>query len=71
MNTNETHFIDEAFAVDHQSWGTWQSYSKDGEKLITSLSEEACVAATRWFLKARQEGFENTPTHEGSVGGKL
>ncbi len=72
MNTDETHFIDGAFAVDHQRWGTWLSYDKEGNKLITSLTEEACIAATRWYLKARQDGFTESETrYEGSVGGKL
>lgn len=72
MNTDETHFIDEAFAVDHQRWGTWLSYDKEGNKLITSLTEDACVKATRWYLKAKQEGFtEETTTYDGVVGGKL
>lgn len=72
MNTDETHFIDEAFAVDHQRWGTWLSYDKEGNKLITSLTEESCIAATRCYLKWRQDGFSETATtYDGTVGGKL
>jgi len=46
---------DESFTVDRQIWGTYQSYDKEGHKLITSLTEESCLNATRWYLKARQE----------------
>jgi hypothetical protein len=64
--------IDDAFTVRKQKWGTYVSYSEDGTELITSLTEETCIAATRWYLKARQDGFtEGATTYDGSVGGKL
>jgi len=64
--------IDEAFYVEECAWGTWKSYDKDGNSLITSLTEETCVAATRFYCKGLQEGFEeSTKSYEGSVGGKL
>lgn len=63
---------DEAFTVKRQRWGTFVSYTLDGEGLITSLNEEGCIAATRWYLKARQEGFtEEAATYNSVVGGKL
>ena len=63
---------DEAFTVKRQRWGTFVSYTLEGEALITSLNEEGCIAATRWYLKARQEGFaEEATTYESVVGGKL
>lgn len=72
MISEETHFIDGAFTVDQQRWGTYQSYDTEGNKIITSLSEDVCIRATRWFLKARQDGFTDpTATYDGSVGGKL
>jgi hypothetical protein len=36
------------------------------------MTEEECIRATRWYLKARQEGFtEQAATYDGVVGGKL
>ena len=49
--------IDDAFYVEQKKWGTWQSYDKDGNGLVTSLTEEQCISATRFILKGRQEGF--------------
>lgn len=63
--------VDDSFWVKRQRWGTFVSVLRDGSHLITSLSEEQCTTATRWYLKAKQEGFEDSPTHEGVVGGKL
>ena len=64
--------IDGAFTVRKQKWGTYVSYAEDGTELITSLTEELCISATRWWLKARQDGFtENATTYDGTVGGKL
>lgn len=64
--------IDEAFYVEEQSWKTWRSYDKDGKPLVTSLTEETCIAATRYYCKGLQEGFgESATTYEGSVDGKL
>lgn len=45
---------------------------KDGKGLITSLTEEECVSATRFYLKGCQDGWpDDTIKHEGTVGGKL
>ena len=64
--------IDDAFTVDKARWGTWRSYDQEGKGLITSLTEEACINATRCFLKWNQEGFTNeASSYEGTVGGKL
>jgi len=69
---SDKQLIDEAFYVEQSAWKTWRSYDKDGKPLITSLTEENCIAATRFYCKGLQEGFaENTTTYEGSVGGKL
>lgn len=67
----EKQLIDDAFYVKQQQWGTWDSYDKEDKPLITSLTEENCIAATRFYLKGIQEGFPETKTHEGTVGGKL
>jgi hypothetical protein len=64
--------IDGAFTVKKQKWGTFVSYAEDGTELITSLTEESCIAASRWWLKSRQDGFDdNLPTYSGQVMGKL
>lgn len=63
--------IDDAFYIIKQKWGTFDSYDKDDKSIITSLTEEICIAATRQYLKWKQEGFPETKKHEGTVGGKL
>jgi hypothetical protein len=68
----EVELIDGAFSVRKQQWGTYVSFDTDGTELITSLTEESCKAATRWWLKSRQDGFDdNLPTYSGQVMGKL
>ena len=62
---------DDSFWVKKQRWGTFVSVGPDDKEIITSLEEERCIKSTRWYLKARQEGFEEATTHEGTVGGKL
>jgi uncharacterized lipoprotein NlpE involved in copper resistance len=68
---NEKNLIDEAFYVEKKSWGTYQSYDKEGKGLVTSLSEEQCTSATRFYLKGRQEGFTESATYASKVDGKL
>ncbi len=63
---------DEAFWVRKQRWGTFVSVGSDDIDIITALTEEECVTATRWYLKAKQEGFtDDARTYDGVVGGKL
>ena len=67
-----TSLIDDAFTVDKARWGTWRSYDAEGKGLVTSLTEKACVYATRCYLKWRQDGFtENASSYDGVVGRKL
>jgi hypothetical protein len=68
---NEKKLIDDAFYVDEKKYGLWYSTDKEGNGLITSLTEESCISATRFYLKGRQEGFSESKTYEGQVGGKL
>jgi hypothetical protein len=68
---NEKKLIDDVFYVEQRSYGLWYSSDKDGNGLITSLTEESCVSATRFYLKGRQEGFVESKTYESEVGGKL
>jgi hypothetical protein len=72
MTDQQPTIYDESFTVKKQRWGTFVSYDLEGKGLITSLTEELCVNATRWYLKAKQDGFdEPTTKYEGAVGGKL
>jgi hypothetical protein len=72
LDVEHTSLIDGAFTVDKASWGTWRSYDHEGRGLVTSLTEEACINATRCYLKWRQDGFtENASSYDGTVGGKL
>jgi len=69
----EKQLIDGAFYVEEKKYGLWQSHYPDGKGIITSLTEEECVRATRFYLKGLQEGWDddNIVKHEGTVGGKL
>ena len=68
----EKKLIDDCFYVEQKKYGLWDSTDLEGKGLVTSLTEEQCVAATRFYLKGRQEGFsEPEKVHEGTVGGKL
>ncbi len=69
---SEKKLIDDCFYVEQKKYGLWYSIDLEGKGLVTSLTEEQCVAATRFYLKGRQEGFpEPEKIHEGTVGGKL
>jgi hypothetical protein len=68
---NEENLIDDTFFVKQQKWGTWNSYDKEGKGLVTSLTEEQCISATRYILKGRQEGFPESKSYEGKISGKL
>jgi hypothetical protein len=65
--------IDEAFYVEQSNWKTWKSYDKDGKPLVTSLTSENCIAATRYYLKLKQEGSLNDigVSYSSVVDGKL
>ena len=67
----EKKLIDDCFYIEEKRYGLWDSTDKDGKGLITSLTEESCISATRFYLKGRQEGWPETKTYDGEVGGKL
>ena len=67
----EPKLIDECFYIDKKKYGLWHSWYKDGNGLITALTEDQCISGTRFYLKGRQEGWPETKTYEGQVGGKL
>lgn len=69
---NEKKLIDDCFYIQQKKYGLWYSTDLEENGLVTSLTEEQCVSATRFYLKGRQEGFpEPEKIHEGTVGGKL
>lgn len=67
----EKKLIDDCFYVEEKRYGLWDSTDKDGKGLVTSLTEDECISATRFILKGRQEGFSASRTYEGKVSGKL
>ena len=73
MNEPEIVMYDDCFFVEER-FGLWISTSKESEALVTSLTKEECIAATRFYLKGRQEGWpeeSNRVINDGVVGGKL
>ena len=62
---------DDAFYVEKGRF-LWNGVDKEGKNLVSALTEEDCVRATRFYLKGLQEGWPgDTIKHEGTVGGKL
>jgi hypothetical protein len=69
---NKQFYDDDAFYMEQKKYGLWSSHYPNGDGIITSLTEEECVRATRFYLKGLQEGWNNdTITYNGTVGGKL
>lgn len=67
----EQNLIDDTFTVKKARF-LWHSYDKDGNGLVSALTEESCISGTRFYLKGKQEGFpEESKSYEGIVGGKL
>ena len=65
---------DDAFRVYKTQYGLWHSAAKDGEELVTALTEDQCISGTRFYLKGRQEGWDDSTSrvmNDGKVGGKL
>ena len=71
MPEEKQFYDDGAFYVEQSRWKMWNSYDKDGKCILTSLTEKECVSATRFYLKGLQEGWDDSVTYEGTVGGKL
>jgi hypothetical protein len=65
--------IEPAFTVVKQRWGTFTSVDSDGNKLVTSMTEEGCVEATHFYLKGKQDKSFTGPevTYTSVVEGKL
>ena len=67
----EKKLIDDAFTVEKARF-LWHSYDKDGNGLVSALTEASCISGTRFYLKGKQEGWpEESKSYEGTVGGKL
>lgn len=71
MDNQQNWIDDRAFYVEKARWGTWKSYDKEGKGLITSLTEENCIRATRFYLKGLQEGWKDESTYSGEIEYKL
>ena len=67
----EKKLIDDCFYVQQKNYGLWDSTDLEGNGLITSLNEDQCISATRFYLKGKQEGWPETKSYSGEVGGKL
>ena len=64
-------YDDGAFTIDEGTWG-FQSFDREGKKLILSATEWECEFWTRAWLKAQQEGWpESRVVNDGKVSGKL
>ena len=65
---------DDAFYVEKGRF-LWNGVDKEGKNLVSALTEEDCVRATRFYLKLKQDeknGLKvETKTYSGEVGGKL
>ena len=73
MSDSDIVYIDDCFYVE-EKYGLWMSTLKNGEKLVTSLSKQICIDHTRFYLKGRQEGWDEEQSrvvNSGKVGGKL
>lgn len=52
----EVEWIDDCFRVWETRYGLWSTETKQGRKMLTSLTREAVVSMTRWHLKCEQDG---------------
>ena len=71
--SEEKQLIDDAFYVEKARF-LWHSKDKDGNGLVSAVTEAQCINATRFYLKGKQEGWgeENSRVlNDGVVGGKL
>lgn len=56
MTLEDKEIIDGCFYVMQQKWGTYDSYDLENKCIITSLTKESCISATRFYLKEKQDG---------------
>lgn len=73
MSTQEPNpkLIDDTFEVVKARF-LWHSFNKEGKGLVSALTEQDCIRATRFYLKGLQDGWpEPERKFDGTVGGKL
>jgi len=71
--SEEKQLIDGAFYVEKARF-LWHSKDKDGNGLVSAVTEAQCINATRFYLKGKQEGWSEDNSrvvNDGTVGGKL
>lgn len=64
--------IDDAFYIKEDV--LWTSYDKEDKPLVSGLTEHDCITMTRFYLKGKQEGWDDNQSrvvNDGVVGGKL
>ena len=69
----EPKLIDDAFYVEKARF-LWHSKDKDGNGLVSAVTEAQCINATRFYLKGKQEGWSEDNSrvvNDGTVRGKL
>jgi hypothetical protein len=66
-------WIDDCFRIEQKRFGTFVSYNREEKQLVTSLTQEQCVNATRYYLKLQQENLLNNVgvAYTSTVDGKL
>ena len=55
-------WIDDCFRIEEKKYGTFSSYDREEKQLITSLTLENCINATRYYLKLKHEGLSGVKT---------
>ena len=55
IKMDEKNLIDDCFYIEKARWDVYHSYDKEQKRIITSLTEEGCINATRYYLKSKQE----------------
>jgi hypothetical protein len=68
---SDIEWVDDCFTIKEKKWGTWDSFDREGKCIITSLTKQECINATRFYLKGKQEGWKETKTYSGEIAGKL
>lgn len=64
--------IDDVFYI--KEGVLWTSYDKEDKPLVSGLTEHDCITMTRFYLKGKQEGWDDNQSrvvNDGVVGGKL
>ena len=73
MSTQDQTLIDDAFYVVKERF-LYQSFDKEGKRLVAGLTEESVIQTTRFYLKGTQDGWDEETSrvvNDGVVGGKL